>query len=164
MNTEMGEYLVGAYLKQIEKCDVVDYNVRPPGGGLPGLSEFDVIGIKFHDKVAFMCEVTTHLHGLNSGTSTIDTIEKVCRKFKKQRQYAKQYFQGFKVITYMFWSPYVPKGRLLNQLKEIEGLELVVNGDYKAAVEELRQKARKEKQATQNPAFRLLQILESVRD
>ena len=163
MNTEMGEYLVGAYLKQIENCDVVDYNVRPPGGKLEGLNEFDVIGFKFHDKVAFMCEVTTHLRGMNYGTSTTDTIEKVCRKFKKQQQYAKQYFPDFKV-TYMFWSPYVPCGGLLNQLREIKGLELVVNGDYKATVEKLKQKARKEKQTTQNPAFRLLQILESVRD
>ena len=30
MKTEMGEYIVGAYLKLVEGCDVVDYNVRPP--------------------------------------------------------------------------------------------------------------------------------------
>lgn len=27
----MGEYLVGAYLKLVEGCDVVDYGVRTPG-------------------------------------------------------------------------------------------------------------------------------------
>ena len=32
-----GEYIVGAYLKLKLDCDFVDYNVRPPGGGLEGL-------------------------------------------------------------------------------------------------------------------------------
>ena len=45
MPTEMGEYLVGAYLKIIKECDFVDYNVRQPGGGLEGLNELDVIGL-----------------------------------------------------------------------------------------------------------------------
>ena len=47
MNTTMGEYITGAYLKLILECDVVDYNVRPPGGGRAGLAEFDVVGLKF---------------------------------------------------------------------------------------------------------------------
>ena len=34
-----GEYVVGAYLRLCEKCDVVDYNVRPPQSGLSGLAE-----------------------------------------------------------------------------------------------------------------------------
>ena len=33
------EYVVGAYLKLEEECDFVDFNVRPPGGGLKGLGE-----------------------------------------------------------------------------------------------------------------------------
>ena len=160
MNTEMGEYLVGAYLKLVKECDVVDYNVREPGGGREGLNELDVVGLRFCNETAFMCEVTTHLRGMN-----YSNVGRVRKKYKKQQKYAKKHLEGFNV-TYMFWSPHVPEGQLLDQLKEIEaeGLELVVNGDYKAAVEELRQKARKEKQTTQNPAFRLLQILESVRD
>ena len=163
MNTEMGEYLVGAYLKQIEKCDVVDYNVREPGGGLAGLNELDVVGFRFHDRAAFLCEVTTHIRGLYYGASIEETLQKVRDKFKNQQDYAKRHFRNFE-HTYMFWSPNVPKGRLLYGLKDIDRLQLVINGDYKAAVEELRDKARKEKQPTQNPAYRLLQILESVRD
>ena len=46
MKTEIGELIVGAYLKQRLGCDVVDYNVRPPSGGLAGLAEFDVIGLE----------------------------------------------------------------------------------------------------------------------
>ena len=45
MKTEMGEYIGGAYLKIIKKCDFVDYNVRPPTGGLEGLQELDVVGL-----------------------------------------------------------------------------------------------------------------------
>jgi hypothetical protein len=51
MATEMGEYLVGAYLKLLEQCSFVDYNVRPPGGKLEGLIELDVIGINIETKL-----------------------------------------------------------------------------------------------------------------
>ncbi|BBB97672.1 hypothetical protein M2192_008774 [Bradyrhizobium elkanii USDA 61] len=47
MPTEMGEYLVGAYLKLVLGCSVVDYNARPQGGGLQALGELDVIGFDF---------------------------------------------------------------------------------------------------------------------
>ena len=46
MNTEMGEYIVGSYLNLIVKCNVVDYNVRRPGGRLIGLNELDVMGLE----------------------------------------------------------------------------------------------------------------------
>ncbi|MDD5659927.1 MAG: hypothetical protein PHR39_07990 [Actinomycetota bacterium] len=39
IKTDIGEYIVGAYLKVIKKCDFIDYNARPPGGGLEGLNE-----------------------------------------------------------------------------------------------------------------------------
>ena len=56
MKTDIGEYVVGAYLKLEEGGDVVDYNVRPPGGGLEGLSELDVVGYDFRNGRAFQCE------------------------------------------------------------------------------------------------------------
>ena len=57
MSAEMGEYLVGAYLQLEEQCDVVSFNVRPPGGGLKGLEELDVIGLNFKTSTAYLCEV-----------------------------------------------------------------------------------------------------------
>jgi hypothetical protein len=48
----MGELLVGAYLEKVLKCDNVQYNVRAPGGGTTGLSELDVIGVKYAAKEA----------------------------------------------------------------------------------------------------------------
>jgi hypothetical protein len=68
MATEMGEYLVGAYLKLVLGCGVVDYNARPPGGGLMGLGELDVIGLDFANERAYLCEVTTHLDGVQIGS------------------------------------------------------------------------------------------------
>jgi len=52
MKTDVGEYIVGAYLKIIEECDVIDYNVRVPGGGLEGLNELDVVGLDFKNQTA----------------------------------------------------------------------------------------------------------------
>ena len=63
MKTEVVEYIVGAYLKIIKGCDFLDYNVRPPGGGLEGLNELDVVGLDFKNKIVYLCEVTTHIRG-----------------------------------------------------------------------------------------------------
>jgi hypothetical protein len=87
MPTEMSEYLVGAYLKLVLGCSVVDYNARPPGGGLEGLGELDVIGFDFANRKAYFCEVTTHLDGLligKDGAATMTKLEspsaRVCRQ------------------------------------------------------------------------------------
>jgi len=58
MLTDVGEYIVGAYLQVEEGCDFVDYNIRPPGGGLEGLGELDVVGLNFKTKTAYVCEVS----------------------------------------------------------------------------------------------------------
>lgn len=36
MKTELGEYLVGAYLSQRLDCAFIGYNIRPRVGGLGG--------------------------------------------------------------------------------------------------------------------------------
>lgn len=161
MPAEAGEYIVGAYLQHIKCCDVVQYNVRPPGGGLPGLSELDVIGLNLRDKQAYLCEVTTHISGLLYGTYD-KTIQKVMDKHKAQKTYAAERLDGF-VPKFMFWSPVVPKGPLTEQLRQIEGLHVVINEDFTAAVEKLREIASKTTHATGNPFIRTLQILEHLR-
>ena len=163
MKTEMGEYIVGAYLKLIEGCDVVDYNVRPPGGGLAGLSEFDVIGLRFKDRRAIMCEVTTHIRGLlykDNKTS----VERIAKKHERQKEYADEHLLPiFDVIRYQFWSPVVPVGYLTTHLAEIDSLELVINTEYARRVEELQLLAKKLKNDTGNPFFRALQIIGHLR-
>jgi len=162
MITEMGEYIVGAYLKIILDCDFVDYNARAIEGGKKGLGEFDVIGLRFEDKAAYICEVTTHIRGLlyKNNKSTVDRIK---QKYARQKEYAKDYLRGFPKRRYMFWSPFVHEGYVTDELKKIKGLQLVINKKYTKCVDELREQARIMFNDTGNPFFRFLQILERLR-
>ena len=162
MAAEMGEYLVGAYLKLIEECDFVDYGVREPGGGLSGLNKLDVVGINFKNRKAFLCEVTTHIRGLLYKDNK-ESIRRITRKHQNQQEYAETRLGEFEPV-FMFWSPYVPKGYLTDNLANISSLELVINSEYKRRINALQQKASQERQDTGNPAFRLLQILGALRD
>jgi len=162
MNTEMGEYAVGAYLKIVNGCDFIDYNVRRPGGGLAGLDELDVIGLNFKKKVAYLCEVTTHIRGLLY-IDNATTVRRIKQKYEKQRKYAEDYLSDFPLRHFMFWSPVVPQGYITDQLQQIGGLELVINQEYSTRIDELRQRAKKMENDTGNPFFRVLQILEHLR-
>lgn len=64
----------------------------------------------------------------------------------------------------MLWAPVVAMGPLMAGLQDIEGLELVVSGEYKRRVEALLEKAKRERQLTGNPVFRVFQILGALRD
>lgn len=163
MRTEPGEYLVGAYLKLVEQCDVVDYNVRTPGGGLEGLGELDVIGLNFKTKTAYICEVTTHILGLLY-KDKFETVARIGRKHSRQRKYADKFLRAFEAHRFMFWSPVVRSKYVISGLGRLQGLELVINGQYKNRLEELKLLARKVAHETQNPAFRVLQIIEHLRD
>src|SRR5258707_15545408 len=102
MKTEIGEFVVGAWLQEIEKCDFVVYNVRPPEKGLEGLGELDVVGLRPSDSTAFLCEVTTHLGGLlYSGNKK--TVDKIREKHVRQRNYAERYLESFTTTRFMFW-------------------------------------------------------------
>lgn len=162
IKTEIGEYVVGAYLKIIKKCDFVDYNVRPPVGGLEGLNELDVVGLDFKNKTAYLCEVTTHITGLLYKDNKT-TIKKIKKKYKRQKEYTDKYLPGFLKRHFMFWSPVVPKGYITKELEKIDGLELVINKKYAQCIDELRTKAKELTNDVGNPFFRMLQILEHLR-
>ncbi len=162
MGTEMGEYVVGAYLKIVIGCDFVNYNVRRPEGGLAGLDELDVIGLDFKNKVAYLCEVTTHIRGLLYKDNRT-TVERIKHKYENQQKYTKDHLPDFPSRHFMFWSPVVPEGYLTQNLQKIKGLELIMNKGYASRINELRQEAKKKKNDTGNPFFRALQILEHLR-
>ncbi|MFQ6008390.1 MAG: hypothetical protein ACE5K8_05485 [Candidatus Zixiibacteriota bacterium] len=162
MQTGVGEYIVGAYLKLIKECSVVDYNVRAPGGGMKGLRGLDVVGLHFETKTAYLCEVTTHITGLlykNNQT----TVARIKQKHEFQIAYASQYLSDFPTRHYMYWSPVVPKGYITENLGRISGLELIINEEYTRCIEELRKLAKKITCDVGNPFFRTLQILEHIR-
>lgn len=162
MKTEIGEYVVGAYLKQCLECDFVDYNVRPPTIGLEGLAELDVVGLRFRDTAAFVCEVSTHLNGLNYGGNQ-KTIQRIKEKFLRQKRYAKKHLKSFTEVHYMFWSPRVSKGILTDAFEQIRGIEFMINEDYTACIDELREQAKSSTRDVGNPFFRMMQLLEHLR-
>jgi hypothetical protein len=163
MLTDIGEYIVGASLQLIYDCDVVDYNVRLPGGGLKGLSELDIIGLNFKTNTAYLCEVTTHIRGLLYKDNK-ETIRKIQQKHEIQKEYAISILGGFDTHVFMFWSPVVPVGYLTQNLSKLETLEIVINGEYKRHIELLREKALTMTHDVKNPFFRMLQIMEHMRD
>lgn len=162
MFPDIGEYIVGAYLKLILKCDVVDYNVKPPVGGLEGLNELDVIGLDFKNKIAYLCEATTHIKGALYKNNEY-TVKKILEKYTRQKKYAKKYLRDFPDRRYMLWSPVVPRGFITEELSKFRGLELVINETYTDRINELREIAKMETKDTNNPFFRVLQILEHLR-
>ncbi|MDO6387909.1 hypothetical protein [Uliginosibacterium sp. 31-12] len=162
MLTDVGEYIVGAYLQLILGCDVVDYNVRPPGGGLEGLEEMDVIGLNLKTHHAYLCEVTTHIRGVLYKDNRT-TVERITKKHERQKRYGVKFLENFE-CEYMFWSPVVPVGYITEHLSKLEELQLIINGEYKRRVEELRKLAAKTTHDARNPVFRLLQVMEHMRD
>lgn len=162
MLTDVGEYLVGAYLQLVEECDVVDYNVRPPGGGLAGLGELDVLGFNFKTSTVFVCEVTTHIRGLLYKNNQ-ETVNRITRKHERQQAYANSFLKNFAVVRYQFWSPVVPLGDITKQLNRLGSLELVINDTYTKRVRELQELAKRETHDARNPVFRVLQILEHLK-
>lgn len=159
MGTEMGEYVVGAYLEKVEGCELISYNVRLKGGGKKGLNEIDVIGINFKKKSVYLCEVTTHMKGLLY-KSTKETVKRIGRKYKWMKEFSEQFRLERK---YLFWSPYVPKGKITEGLASFDGLECIINDEYTKRIGKLKGRARKDVSPTNNPFYRAIQILENLR-
>ena len=139
MITDVGEYLASAYLQLIDKCDFIQYNVRPPHGGLEGLGELDVVGFNFETKTAYLCEVTTHICGLQYGSNVV-TAQKLKDKHQRQMSYAKKYLTNFDKLVFQFWSPVVHVG-FITVLATIPQLELRHQRDHTRRVRELEELA-----------------------
>lgn len=93
-----------------------------------------------------------------------DERGRVAAKHERQKAYATKYLSNFENHHFQFWSPVVPVGYLTTNLAQISGLELIINGEYKRRIEQLRERAKKETHDARNPVFRMLQILEHMRD
>jgi hypothetical protein len=162
LKTDIGEYIVGGYLKSIKNCDYIEYNVRIPGGGLRGLSELDVVGLDLKTKTAYICEVTTHIRGLLY-VNNFNTVAKIKQKHLVQQEHAQLLLSDFVNIQYMFWSPYVPTGFITSNLEQIDTLQLIINTDYTKCINEMRMYAAENTNDLGNPFLRTLQILEHLR-
>ena len=161
---EIGESLVGSYFKYVEGCKMVVYDT--PLDDEQG--DIDIIAMDETTGKVYICDVATHIKGLQYGNYD-KTVEKLEEKIYRSIKFAKNYFNDKNVI-YMIWSPRVPPGleeKLTKLEKKIrnEGIEInfVINKVYTNKIEQLRKKAKANASATNEPAFRLLQILEHLR-
>jgi len=163
MSVDIGDHVVGAYLKLVQKCDFVDYNVQPPGASSDDTSRFDVVGMDFDGKRIYLCSVATHITGLRYGNDNNETVEHIRNKYRFMREYAVAYLPAFDEQHFMFWSPVVREGFLTHELGKIDGLEIVINEKYARCIDELKKRAAETMHDVGNPFFRSLQIIERLR-
>ncbi len=170
-----GERLVGDYLRYINGCDFVDFNVYTK----KTQGEIDVIGVNHASREAFICEVVTHLTTgiLYVKNARPDTSDRLIKKFLKDIQYGTEAFHGY-TAHYMLWSPVVhhsagkPEYDQFAHLKRVEeeiksktdvAIILVINAAYVQAINKLRAFARQETKELKSPVMRFLQIEEWAR-
>jgi hypothetical protein len=160
--SDIGESLVGAYLRHIERCEIVVYNNFFPDRQ----GEIDVVGIKgVHPRQIFLCEVTTHIDGMYAPMA-----KRMTGKLNRLLEFAAATFPG-EDHRYQWWSPVVPAGVLTTAFgaaqdawrQEGRSLDLVFNADYTERVTELIDYARTHSSTTSEPAYRLLQVLTHMR-
>lgn len=166
---DIGESIVGAYMRYIRECQVVVYNtfLRDRQG------EIDVVALKTGEpRNVWLCEVTTHIGGMlyvGSGGSD-GTVAKLRDKLARAREFAAVTFPG-DVLHFEIWSPRVAKGKLTDSFELLgqEALEMgmdlnfVINEDYTERMRELLEHARRNPSATSEPAYRMLQVLTHLR-
>jgi Holliday junction resolvase-like predicted endonuclease len=166
MAEDIGESLVGAYLRYVEGCEFVLFNTFLPG--IQG--EIDVIGIRFGEpRDIFFAEVTTHLGGMTYGGNK-STVDKVRAKLVRSQAFAAERFPSDR-HHFSVWSPRVPEGAMTGEFSAMasefeargERLSFVINRDYGDSVQKLIEVARTDSRATSDPAYRLLQVLARVR-
>ncbi|NLW06615.1 MAG: NERD domain-containing protein [Clostridia bacterium] len=161
---DIGESLVGSYFKYVLGCKIVVYNCHIDKEG-----EIDVIALSPDGRTVYLCEVATHLRGLLYGNNNAATLARVTQKIKRAAAFAAAQFPDRKAV-FMLWAPCVSR-YLSRSLAEIQqnmnsstiSVQLVLNRDYTARISSLRDVARENIKTTDEPAFRLLQVLEHLR-
>ena len=174
MQAETGELFVGAYLRIVERCAIVQYNVHDPDSSSQG--ETDVLGLDNATKRLFVCEVITHLDGAQysrrgSGGKIVDkTVEILRAKFDHDRSFVAKAFPEFTHPVFMLWSPYFAIGGKTESLQEMAEnwpgsgtLDLRVNERYSAAAQELADFAAVTTKQSGESFFRTLQLLTHLR-
>lgn len=157
---DIGESLVGSYLRYVEDCDFVHYETYGESQG-----ELDVVGMRLADKRVWLCEVAIHLGGLEYGQGYAGSRDKVRQKIDRAEMIAQRLFTD-QQATYEFWSLRVPK-RLASMLKDLEvefasrGLDVafIINEKFAERIHKLRDRAAQDMKSTAEPAYRLLQVL-----
>lgn len=156
--SDIGEDLVGAYLREVVGCPVIQFNVRT--GVAQG--EIDVVALQLSGgrvTEVWLCEVSTHTSGLGGYQGNV--AGKFRTKIESVKAYADATYPGA-TRHIEVWSPKV-RPAMLRKLEDVWSehvdVELVANEEYAARVGALAQIARKTTSYSDSPSFRLLQIL-----
>lgn len=167
MPEDIGENLVGSYLRYIERCQFVVYNTQYPG--VQG--EIDVVGMRLaaDRREVWFCEVVTHIRGTLYGDYDT-TLRKLDEKLRRARAFAVSMFPDDRHY-FEIWSPVVPVGKMTARFREMEqrynddalDLRFIVNEQYAERIQRLIKHARLDTTATSEPAYRLLQVLTRLR-
>jgi len=163
--SDIGESLVGAYMRYIEGCPIVLYNSYLP----EGQGEVDVVAMKPNSagqtREVFLCEVTTHIGGFNTKTTL-----KVQDKLTRLREFAALTFPN-ETHRFQWWTPVAAVGAKTTMFDELraewsaEGrsLEFILNEEFTRRVGQLIEHARKNPSATSEQAYRMLQVMTHLR-
>lgn len=167
MHSDIGESIVGSYLRHVRACDLVLYNEFT--GDQQG--EVDVIGVKASPvPEVWLCEVATHIAGLQYDASAEKSRAKISAKIDRAKTYADRVFKAHQQ-HFELWSPRVPVGAMTTwmgeeQLRRQDALlevDFIINDKYTNAVSELISAAKVSTKTTGEDAFRMLQILTHLR-
>ena len=165
---DVGESLVGAYLRHVAECDVVTYNTY----FADRQGEVDVVGIKNGSpRTVWLCEVTTHIGGMQivrKGKNA--TSEVILSKLDRLHAFANTTFPD-EHHHFQWWSPRVAVGALTAAMTAIENdwvglgreLRFIINEEYTDCIRELMAHAATNSSTTNEPAYRLLQVLTRLR-
>lgn len=192
-NAGFGELLVGAYHQRLNGCEIVSYNNRSPEQGVQMETDVLAIDNQRENgnQHIYVCEVVTHLNGglysgspndtdgwwmeYSSTSSYHHSLETLWRKFIDGHNYVTQTFPEAE-YSFQFWAPAVTggqnRGYLIQGLERLEEefeaevgekLDLVINENYTARIEELQNEAKGDTSNYGSPAFRFIQILENLK-
>lgn len=167
----LGEEIVGTYLKVCKNCDFVEYNLYTT----EVQGEIDVVGIDTKNKKVFICEVAIHLEtGIQyTKNNKQDNYNRLVKKFEKDITYANNRFDDTYEKTFMLWSPIVKnpketaKHNQSKALKDVQeylkekfnvDLQLIINQLFLDCLDDLRTYAGKQTKELKSPILRLMQI------
>jgi hypothetical protein len=166
---DIGESLVGAYLRHVVGCEVVIYN----SFFADRQGEVDVVALrKGEPREVWLCEVTTHIGGMLIVRDGKDATTRVIREKLDRLQHFAQVTFPDDLYHYEWWSPRVAVGKLTDAMEATEDEwrsagrdpRFIINGDYTDRVRVLAKHAGRHSSTTNEPAYRMLQILTHLRD
>lgn len=163
--SDLGESLVGAYMRHVEQCSIVLYN----SFFADQQGEVDVVALKRQGpekpRLVYLCEVTTHIEGMAR-----NTVKRVPAKLGRLREFAELTFPE-EEHRFQWWSPYVNEGAITAGFEHLRAdwaadgraLEFIINTEYTRRIAQLVKHASGNTSTTNEPAYRMLQMLTHLR-